>query len=199
MSSLTIGLTGGIGSGKSAAADHFAKLGIDVVDADVVAREVVMPGEPALAAIVKRYGPAITNPDHSLNRRRLRDIIFQDAREKTWLEALLHPVIRTRITEQLNRAQSPYALLVSPLLLETNQHQLTDRIIVIDCPEPLQIQRARKRDGASEAQIKAIMATQMQRQEKLSHADDILYNHGDLADLHTQIEHLHNQYLAQLR
>lgn len=199
MPRLTVGLTGGIGSGKSAAADHFAELGIDIVDADVVAREVVMPGEPALAAIVKRYGPAITNPDHSLNRRRLREIIFQDGREKAWLEGLLHPVIRTRISEQLNLAQSPYRLLVSPLLLETRQHQLTDRVIVIDCPEQLQIQRARERDEASEEQIKAIMATQMQRQERLSHADDILYNHGDLADLHRQIEHLHNQYLAQLR
>ncbi|MBU2885414.1 dephospho-CoA kinase [Gilvimarinus agarilyticus] len=191
-----VGLTGGIGSGKSAAAAFFAEQGIAIVDADIVAREVVMPGEPALKAIIDHFGEAILTAEQTLNRRKLREIIFQDSTQKAWLEALLHPAIRQRIIEQLACAHSAYSLLVSPLLLETNQHTLTDRVIVIDCPEALQVERAQARDNASATQVKTIMASQMSRPERLKQADDILHNHGDLADLHTQVLRLHNQYLA---
>ncbi|MDO6746899.1 dephospho-CoA kinase [Gilvimarinus sp. 1_MG-2023] len=191
-----VGLTGGIGSGKSAAACLFAELGIAIIDADVIAREVVMPGEPALNTITEHFGETILTAEQTLDRRQLRAIIFHDPVQKTWLESLLHPAIRQRIITQLGSALSPYSLLVSPLLLETNQHTLTDRIIVIDCPEALQVERAQIRDNTSAAQIKSIMATQMSRQKRLHLADDILHNHGNLADLHTQILQLHNQYLA---
>ncbi|MCP8900230.1 dephospho-CoA kinase [Gilvimarinus xylanilyticus] len=193
---IIIGLTGGIGSGKSAAADLFAARGINIVDADIAAREVVEPGTVALQAIAEHFGPDILLADASLDRRALREIIFTHADEKKWLETLLHPAIRTLIKQQLNEASSAYTILVSPLLLETDQHTLVDRLLVIDCPEADQIQRAAARDQSGPERIKAIMANQLSRDARLAKADDILHNHASLADLETQVETLHQTYLS---
>ncbi len=193
---LVVGLTGGIGSGKSVAADFFAELGIAIVDADIVAREVVEPGESALQAIVSRFGPDILNPDGTLHRRALRDIIFSQPEQKSWLEALLHPVIRERIKVQLRAAQGPYKLLVSPLLLETDQVEMTDRVLLIDCDPEIQLQRVCQRDQAEAAQIRKIMATQMNRDERLSRADDVILNSGTLETLRADVLALHQRYTA---
>ena len=174
-----IGLTGGIGSGKSLVAAHFAELGITVVNADTVAREVVAKGEPALDAIRTHFGEDIVLPNGELDRRKLRGIIFADAGEKKWLENLLHPIIRLRIIDQLHAATTPYAILESPLLLETDQHLLVEKIIVVDVDEATQIARASIRDGSDITQIKHIIASQMPRTEKLQKADFVIDNSGN--------------------
>ncbi|MCP5163028.1 MAG: dephospho-CoA kinase [Hahellaceae bacterium] len=191
-----LGLTGGIGSGKSAASDWFERQGIAVVDADIVAREVVAPGEPALDDIFNHFGPASRLDDGSLNRAYLRQKIFSDAQEKQWLEALLHPIIRTRILSKLEGATTPYAILVSPLLIETDQKLLCDRILLIDVPTSLQITRTIQRDSSSQAQVEAIIASQASREFKRSHADDIIVNDSDLAALYDQLAVYHRKYLT---
>ena len=173
-----IGLTGGIGSGKSFVAARFAELGIRVVNADAVAREVVAKGEPALARIREHFGEDIVLPTGELDRRALRGIIFADPAQKKWLENLLHPIIRLRIVDQLQAATSPYAILESPLLLETDQHLLVEKIIVVDVDEATQIARASARDGSDVEQIKSIIASQMPRAEKLKKADFVIDNSG---------------------
>lgn len=199
-SKLIIGLTGGIGSGKSLACSLFHDKGIDVIDADVVAREVVEPGTSALSTIAGHFGDAIlqTSPAglQQLNRAKLRELIFADPKEKQWLEDLLHPLINQRIREQLGNSRSPYAILASPLLLETRQFQLVDRILVIDASEELQIDRASQRDTNNRNQIKAIMAAQLPRQERRARADDIIENHGSIAELQMQVDQLHQRYLS---
>jgi dephospho-CoA kinase len=192
---LIIGLTGGIGSGKSEVSRRFAALGIDLVDADLIAREVVTPGASALQSIASHFGPDILLEDGSLNRARLRDIIFSNADEKEWLEQLLHPLINQRIRELLAQSHSSYVILSSPLLLETQQYLLVDRILVVDTSEILQVERASRRDASKEAQIRAIMATQLSRAERCSRATDIIQNHGDLDELDEQINRLHQLYL----
>jgi dephospho-CoA kinase len=192
---LIVGLTGGIGSGKSEVSRRFQALGITVVDADEVARQVVAPGQPALADIAKHFGSNILLPDGELDRAQLRKIIFSQPEQKRWLESLLHPLINTQIRQQLVAAQSPYVMLSSPLLLETRQHELVDRILVIDASEALQIARASNRDANNEDQIKAIMGTQLDRNERISRSDDIIHNHGILLELDDQISKLHQQYL----
>lgn len=199
--SLRLGLTGGIGSGKSAAADCFAALGVPLVDADVVARDVVAPGEPALARIVEHFGPDVLTAEGTLNRAALRQIIFTAAAEKQWLESLLHPLIRERIQRQLARAQDagpPYVLLVSPLLFETGQDQLVDAVIVVDVDEALQLERASRRDHADRAQIRRIIDSQMARDERVARADYRLDNSGDLAALKAQVNKLHRQLLETI-
>lgn len=191
-----LGLTGGIGSGKSAAAEHFIKLGIDLVDADHAARWVVEPGRPALARIAEHFGASVLQADGQLDRAALRKLIFEIPQERLWLEALLHPLIAEEIRSHLARAQSPYAILVSPLLIESGQHARTRRILVIDLPEALQIQRSLARDGGSEAQIRAILAAQLSREERLRHADDVLSNDQGRAELHQQVERLHRFYMT---
>ncbi len=193
---LFIGLTGGIGSGKSAASAEFEKLGITVVDADVVAREVVAPGQPALHRIAEHFGPEFILADGTLDRARLRARIFSDSDAKSWLEQLLHPIIRDAIIEQLHIAASPYAILVSPLLFETNQHELVARSILVDVPETIQIERASQRDENSTEQIRKIMATQMSRDNKRQRADYILDNSADLTGLHEQVRALHKKLLS---
>lgn len=192
---LIIGLTGGIGSGKSEASNRFIARGIQVVDADIVAREVVAQGKPALAEITAHFGADILDDAGNLNRAKLRAIIFADPAEKHWLEALLHPIINAEIRRQLANATSPYAILASPLLLETQQYQLVDRILVIDTSEQLQLERATQRDKNNEAQIKAIMQTQLTRQERCARATDIIENHGSIDALESQVEQLHQLYL----
>ena len=191
-----LGLTGGIGSGKSAAAQHFIDLGIHAVDADHAARWVVEPGRPALARITEHFGAGVLQADGQLDRAALRKLIFEVPEQRRWLEALLHPLIAEEIVAHLARAQSPYAILVSPLLIESGQAAMTQRVLVIDVPQQLQIERTLQRDQISEQQIQAILKAQASREERLRHADDVLANDRDLAWLHSEVERLHHFYLT---
>lgn len=191
-----VGLTGGIASGKSEVARLFAELGAEIVDADILARQCVEPDTPALRKIQKRYGSDILTTDGELNRSILRHIIFSDPTEKTWLEELLHPEIRRLIEQALQICTACYPMLVSPLLLETDQCYLVDRILVVDCAETLQIDRATVRDRASAENIKLIMASQLTRQQRLAQADDVIHNNGSLDDLAKQVQQLHHYYLT---
>ncbi|HZJ94408.1 MAG TPA: dephospho-CoA kinase [Thiopseudomonas sp.] len=191
-----LGLTGGIGSGKSAAADAFAQLGIEVIDADHAARWVVEPGRSALVKIVDRYGDAILLDDGQLNRAALRERIFADPEQRQWLEGLLHPLIRAEIKQFLDSAQSPYAILVSPLLIESGQYKNVQRVLVVDVPPELQLARAMQRDQVSEEQLQAIMQAQLKRDERLKHADDVLSNAADKVALQREVLRLHNFYLT---
>lgn len=192
--SLVIGITGGIGSGKTAVTDYFASLGITIVDADQAARVVVEPGRPALAEIAEQYTDILT-PEGLLNRRKLRDIIFADDRERVWLEQLLHPLIRKQILQEINASGSAYTIMVSPLLVETDQSQLVNRILVVDVPESVQIERTMHRDGMTEEQTRAILAKQATRQQRLDKADDTVDNSGSLKQLYPQLDKLHQRYL----
>ena len=191
-----LGLTGGIGSGKSAAAEHFAALGIHVVDADHAARWVVEPGRPALASIAEHFGAQVLQTDGQLNRGALRHLIFTDPEQRRWLEALLHPLIREEIANNLAQAKSPYAILVSPLLIESGQYTTTQRVLVIDAPQTLQMQRTLVRDNTTEQQVQAILKAQASREDRLRHADDVLVNDKDLKALQTEVERLHHFYLT---
>ena len=191
-----VGLTGGIGSGKSEVSRRFQALGIDVVDADDIARQVVQPDSPALNIIAAHFGHDVLLDDGTLNRAELRKIIFSTPGEKYWLENLLHPIIRIETTNQLTQAKSPYSILSSPLLLETNQYQLVQHILVVDADEHQQIDRAVARDGNSAEQIKHIMATQLSREERRARADDIIYNNGSIEALDEQVKQLHQNYLS---
>lgn len=190
-----LGLTGGIGSGKSAASQWFEAQGITVVDADVVAREVVEIGQPALTQIQQAFGDWVLLADGSLNRRALREYIFQSPEARKTLESITHPAIRTSIIQQLHAAQSPYAILVSPLLFETNQHELTQHTLLIDATIELQIERASQRDGQNIEQIRNIIAAQMSREQKQTMADDIVLNDGHLDHLYAHLRLLHHKYL----
>ncbi|WP_291358485.1 MULTISPECIES: dephospho-CoA kinase [Acinetobacter] len=190
-----LGLTGGIGSGKSAASQWFEAQGIAVVDADIVAREVVNIGQPALQQIQQAFGDWVLLEDGSLNRRALREYIFQSPEARKTLENITHPAIRTSIIQQLHAAQSPYAILVSPLLFETNQHELTQHTLLIDAAIELQIQRASQRDGQNVEQIQKIIAAQMPREQKRAMADDIVLNDGELEHLYAHLTPLHEKYL----
>ncbi len=190
-----VGLTGGIGSGKSAASAHFESLGIACVDADQVSREVVEPGSTALQAIAERHGNGILLADGSLDRAALRKIIFSSEVEKQWLEALLHPLIAEETGRQLMSASSPYVLFVSPLLVESGQVAWCQRLLIIDVPESVQISRTMARDNNDRAQVESIMASQATRQQRLDAADDVICNDGDLQSLHSAVENLHKHYL----
>jgi len=197
-SSLIIGLTGGIGSGKSTVAEAFRQLGIETVDADQASRAVVEPGMPALLAIAEQFGSQIIQADGSLDRAALRQIIFTDPDQKLWLESLLHPLIRDWIIRRLEAATSPYVILESPLLFETDQHQLVDKTVLVDLPVELQIERACARDGNQADQIQRIIDAQMPREEKLSRADIVLDNGQPLDSLATRVSAVH-QTLISLR
>ena len=191
-----VALTGGIGSGKSTVANAFADLGINVIDADIIARQVVEPGAPALHAIADHFGANMIAADGTLQRRALRERIFQAPEERRWLEQLLHPLIGAEIVQYLARAESPYAILVSPLLVESGQRQMTHRVLVVDTPEHLQLQRTMLRDKVSEEQVRSILQAQARRDERLKHADDVLVNDGDLSHLQREVERLHAFYLT---
>lgn len=191
-----VGLTGGIGSGKSVASDYLASLGITIADADLAARQVVMPGTPALAEIADTFGHHLLLADGGLDRRALRNLVFQNQGELKRLEAITHPAIEAELRRQLAASHSPYSVLVSPLLLETRQHLLTQRVLLIDAPEALQLERASQRDNASAEQIRAIIQQQMARAEKCKRAHDILLNDGSLAHLQSALDTLHQTYLA---
>lgn len=192
-----LGLTGGIGSGKTAASDFFASKGITVVDADIVAREVVEPGQPAWQAIKDRFGGQALLADNSLNRAWLREKVFAEPEERKWLESQTHPRIRDNIIRQLQQATSAYAILVSPLLFESGQALLTQHTLLIDVAEDIQIARATSRDQNNADQIRRIIAAQMSRAERRSRADDIADNSLGLAELHQQLELLHSSYLLR--
>lgn len=191
-----LGLTGGIGSGKSAAAQCFMDLGVHAVDADQAARWVVEPGRPALARIVEHFGDGVLHADGTLNRGALRERIFDDAAQRQWLEALLHPLIGQEVAEHLARAQSPYAVMVSPLMIESGQYRKVQRLLVIDVPQEVQRQRVLARDNTSEAQVEAILNAQASREQRLAHADDVIVNDRDLAWLRSEVERLHHFYLT---
>lgn len=192
-----VAITGGIGSGKTTVANQFAALGIEVVDADLIAREVVAPGTPALAAIVNHFGPEILTEQGLLDRRVLRERIFSDPAAKSWLNALLHPIIRSEMLRQCAAVSSPYCLLVVPLLVENRLTELADRVLVIDVDEATQIERTCRRDGVSREQAEAILASQANRSERLAMADDVLDNQsGTTETIRERILALHETYLA---
>lgn len=191
------GLTGGIGSGKSAVARLIQEQGIVAVDADQVARDLVAPGEPALVQIAEQFGADILQPDGALDRAGLRQIVFATPEARLWLEALLHPLIRQRILASLQEATSAYSLLVSPLLLETDQHRLVDYVVVVDVPEETQLQRTIERDQNSTEQVRRIMAAQMDRQARLARADSIIDNSGNLQSLRAATLQLHQSLLQR--
>lgn len=194
---MIIGITGGIGSGKSAVTERFENLGITVVDADLAARVIVEPGRPALAAIAEHFGRDILQPDGSLDRATLRREVFASESQRLWLEQLTHPLIGQEILDQLKASHSPYAILASPLLLETSQKDLTDLIVVVDVPEELQLQRTMSRDNNDEEQVRRIMAAQMTRQKRLEGADIVIDNSRPLQELDELVEELHKEFLAR--
>lgn len=194
---LIVGITGGIGSGKSAVTARFEDKGITVVDADLAARVVVEPGRPALAAIAEHFGPELILSDGELDRAALRQRVFSDEAERRWLEQLTHPLIGQEILDQLTAATSPYTILSSPLLLETSQKDLTDCVVVVDVPEEVQLQRTMARDSNDEEQVKRIMAAQMQRSDRLARADIVIDNTGTLDNLDREVEELHREFLQR--
>ncbi|MEM8769619.1 MAG: dephospho-CoA kinase [Pseudomonadota bacterium] len=195
MSKLVIGLTGGIGSGKSAVSERFEGLGVRVVDADIASRVVVEPGRPALVAIEEHFGSGVIAADGSLDRAALRKLVFEDESERRWLEQLTHPLINAYIAEELANAASPYAMLAHPLLVETGQTSICQRVLVVDVPEQLQLERTMARDDNPEAQVRAIMAAQASREERLAAADDVIVNDQGLDHLDREVERLHAEYL----
>lgn len=195
MSHFVVGITGGIGSGKTAVTERFEKLGINVIDADVVAREVVEPGSFAVQQIRDHFGLQAVLPDGHLDRSYLRELVFSSPEKKHWLDKLLHPLIRQRMLELVKLATSPYCLLSVPLLVENKMTNLVNRTLVVDVDEATQLKRAANRDQQSQDQIKNIMSHQASRAERLSLADDVIDNNGQLAELESQIANLHQKYL----
>ncbi len=195
-----VGLTGGIGSGKSTVAALFSDLEVPVFDADSYSREVVEPGSEALKSIVERFGDGILDPAGELDRARLREIVFQDSSQRSWLEQLLHPLINARIRDDLSSCTTPYCILESPLLLETSQREMVDRVLVVDVSREIQLQRALSRDGSDQAVIEAMIESQMDRQQRLQRADDVINNEAETALLEERVKQLHEHYLklAQL-
>lgn len=197
---LRIGLTGGIASGKSTVSRLFAALGVPIIDSDEIARDVVAPGTAGLAAIVARFGAGVLQADGSLDRRRLREIVFADAAARRDLEAITHPAIREEMDRRSARAGGAYQLLAIPLLVEGGRARgRVDRVLVVDCDEDLQVRRVMARDGSTEAQARAVLAAQASRAQRRAVADDVIVNDGDLAALRDQVEALHQRYLATAR
>ena len=193
---LRIGLTGGIASGKTAVADAFARLGVPIIDTDRLAREVVEPGEPALAAVVAEFGPEILRADGRLDRARLRTLVFADAARRRRLEAILHPAIRAATAAAIGAVTAPYVVVAIPLLVESGQSSAYDRVLVVDCPAETQLARLLDRDRETPEVARAILAAQAGRDARLAVADDVLDNTGSLADLQAAVRRLHERYLA---
>lgn len=192
---LVIGLTGGIGSGKSTVAELFATHGIPIVDADLIAREIVQPNQPAYSQLIEHFGPDILTKDKHIDRTLLRRIVFDNAIERAWLEQLLHPIIFNEIKYRLKKLSGPYCIVVIPLLFESERASFIDRILIVDTPEHLQVERAIARDKTNKAQIEAIMKSQISREQRLQKAHDIILNDGNLDDLVPQVNKLHHFYL----
>ncbi|MCP3673592.1 MAG: dephospho-CoA kinase [Gammaproteobacteria bacterium] len=194
---LVIGLTGGIGSGKSAAATLFEQLGVTIVDADIASRKVVEPGSYALQQLVEHYGSDILTPEtpSELDRQKLRNIIFSNPDERQWLNNLLHPLIRDYMNEEVANAQSHYVIKVIPLLVESKLQQQVDRVLVIDVPEETQIQRVTYRDMVSISDTKKILKSQASREQRLIASDDIIINDTTIENLEVAVKKMHNTYL----
>jgi dephospho-CoA kinase len=198
--SFCVGLTGGIGCGKSAATAIFAELGAAIVDTDVISRELTGPAGAAMEAISAAFGPAYILPDGSLDRPRMRALVFSDPTQKRALEAILHPLIRSVSREQIATARAPYVMLVVPLLVETGAYRdLLDRVLVIDCDERLQMSRTMARSGLSEEEVMRIMASQAKRGDRLKSADDVIVNDDGIDRLRVDVETLHQRYLHLAR
>lgn len=193
---LRIGLTGGIGSGKSTVAALFADRGVPVVDADTIAHQLTRPGGVAIEPIIQAFGPDILAPDKSLDRKRLAARVFNDPTQRARLEAILHPLIRAEMQSATRRLKVPYCLLVIPLLIETQQQDLVDRILVVDVDEKTQFERTQARDGRSADQIRSIISAQINRSQRLKQADDCITNNGDVTALKDQVDALHRKYLS---
>ena len=192
---MIIGLTGGIGSGKSAAGIEFEKLGITVIDADEIAQKASLKNSKAYKEIVEYFGASILDNSQNIDRRKLRNIVFNDDEQKKKLEQILHPAIREDISFAISNSKSPYTIIMVPLIYETNSKDNYNRILVIDCDEDIQISRAVSRDGASEEDIKKIINSQATKQERLSIADDVISNNSSIEKLSEKVLHLHKNYL----
>ena len=195
---MIIGLTGGIGSGKTAVSETFEDLGITVVDADLASRVVVEKGKPCLEKIAEHFGEDILNENSELDRAKLREIIFNSAEEKNWLESLLHPAIAGQIQDELKASTSAYTILVSPLLLETNQKEFCSKVLIVDVPVEVQVDRTLKRDGVSEEQVQSIIKSQISREARLELADEIIMNDGNLEDLKLAVKDLHQRFISEV-
>lgn len=196
MSNYIVGLTGGIGSGKTTVAELFVKKGVSLVDTDVIAHELTGPGGEAMPAVVAKFGAALANADGALNRSAMRQRVFADPAARAQLEDILHPLIRQIAAERCLAAESPYVILAVPLLVESGTYrERCHRILVVDCPESRQIERVMARNGMSLEQVKAIIAAQATRQQRLAVADDVVVNDADLASLSGQVDALHSMYL----
>ncbi len=193
---LVIGLTGGIGSGKSTVAEMFESLGVPIIDMDRIARQIVEPDQPALTQIKQAFGEKIIDVNGQLNRQQLSKIIFDSAKKRHQLEAILHPLIRQETKRQLAELKAPYCIIVIPLLLESEQRSLVDRILVVDVPESLQINRTMQRDGISAEQVRKILAAQVERDSRLNAADDVIDNSAEMDDIRLRIKELDQQYRA---
>jgi dephospho-CoA kinase len=194
-----VALTGGIGSGKTSVANLFAKHGIPIIDADEIARELTELGQPAFLDIVDHFEEKILCFDGTLDRAKLREVIFKHPEERQWLEALLHPLISKEIEKRLASTHAPYSMIVIPLLVEVTPYSFINRVVVVDTPEHEQIKRVMERDNISEKQVEAILRTQAERDERLSIAHDVILNDGVLADLMPQVQKLHELYLTLLK
>lgn len=200
MKPYTVGLTGGIGSGKSAVAALFARLGAQVIDTDEIAHELTRPGGEAIASIRAAFGADAIAADGSLDRTAMRRLVFGDARARKRLEAILHPLIRAESTRRLERGAGPYAILVIPLLVEGGvDRSRTERVLVVDCPEASQIERVRRRSGLAEAEVRAILSSQATREQRLAAADDVIDNSRSQDALADQVARLHEKYLTLSR
>lgn len=188
-------LTGGIASGKTAVANEFAAHGVPVFDTDRIARDVVAPGTPALAQIVATFGPQVVGADGQLDRRRLRELVFADAAQRAKLEAITHPAIRTELKRLSRAAQGPYQIHAIPLYVETGARGGYDRVLVVDCPEQLQVERLTQRDGVDETQARRALSAQATREQRLALADDVIENTSTLESLRERIVKLHERYL----
>lgn len=191
---LKVGLTGGIGSGKSTACKIFSELGVPIIDADIIAHNLVMPGTPALQAIIIEFGEEIVTKEGCLNRQKLRNQIFTNTTDRNKLNNILHPAIYSEITLETERIQSKYCIIAIPLLLETDASKIIDRILIIDAPRELQLSRASIRDNVTQNDIEAIIHSQISPDDRFAAADDIIKNDGDIDNLHRQICDLHKFY-----
>ncbi|NMP15792.1 dephospho-CoA kinase [Thalassotalea sp. Y01] len=199
MSKVIIGLTGGIGSGKTTVANLFAEYGVDIIDADIVARQIVQPGQPALQHIAAHFGEDYILADGKLNRAKLREKVFANPDDKAWLNGLLHPLIRQTMNEQCQNAKSPYCFLVAPLLIENGINRSVDNVLVIDVKPETQIARTVARDNNSKEQVKRIIAAQVGREERLIHADFVINNDkATMEELRMQVEILHRKFLKMV-
>lgn len=192
---LVVGLTGGIASGKSLVGAMFLKLGAALVDTDVVARDVVAPGEPGLAAVAAEFGPSVLLPTGELDRRAMRSLVFADDGKRRRLEALLHPLIRSRTRAKLAELETPYGLVAVPLLVETDFGEIVDRILVVDAPESVQLERLMRRDAIPKAEALAMLRAQVDRAKRLKAAHDVIDNSGTIDATRRQVESLHRSYL----